>query len=137
MSSVNVQHGLNLAWALGVTNYSITGITGIFQSSDHNFKTDKYEVRDQRGAIVAVDYYNNTEEATFEYFVSDSQTPASGNASVSASVIPNGTLFTLGADANDPISGSYWIADDTVVKRTNTEAAKVTLKATRYPNITS
>lgn len=125
-----VYYGLNISWGLGATAYTITGVSGIYQSSDHELKLDEVEVRDQRGNVVSYVGYNPTETCMLEYVAEDSN-PASGSATVTYP--DRGSKISIGADG--PISGSGWIIQSVVIKRVNTDACKVTLKGTRYANI--
>jgi len=126
-----VFYGLNIAWGLGATPITISGVTGQYQSSDQELKLDENEVRDQRGNVVAWTGYNPTEAVTLEYVATDAST-ASGSAVLTYP--DRGAKITIGCDG--PISGSGWIVQSTAIKKTNTDACKVTLKAIRYLAIT-
>lgn len=126
-------YGLNIAWGLGTTAYSLSGVTGQYQSSDREYKVDEQEVRDQRGNVVAWVGYNPMESCTLEYVSSDSGT-AYGTASISLPVI--GTKINIGCDSADPISGSGWLVQSAATKRANTDAVKNTIKCVRYLAIT-
>lgn len=129
MANAQNYYGLNLAWGLGATAYAISGVTGIYQSSDHELKLDELEIRDQRGNVVSWVGYNPTETATLEYIATDNGA-SSGSAAIT---YPNqGSKVTIGADAGDPISGSGWIIQSATIKKANTDACKITLKAVRY-----
>lgn len=130
--SAQVYQGVNLSWGIGETDYSISGVTGLFQTSDTEMKYDELEVRDQRGNVVAWVGYNPNDSCTLEYIVKDTGS-LSGNA---ATTYPTqGAKVLVGTSANDPISGSNWIIQSVAIRRTNTDAAKVTLKAVRYKGI--
>jgi hypothetical protein len=120
-------YGLDIAWGLGSSAVTITGVTGIYQSTDHELKLDENEIRDQRGNVVAWVGYNPTETATLEYVATDAS-PASGSATITYP--DRGTKISIAADG--AISGSGWIVQSDVIKRTNTDACKVTLKCIRY-----
>lgn len=124
--------GVNINWAIGLTDYTITGVGMHVQSSDTSLNYEKYEVKNQRGAVVGVVYYNPTDTATIEYIVTASGA-ASGNAALTYPT--HGTKITVGASSDDPLSGSNWLVDDVSVRRTNTDAAKINLKLMRYKNI--
>lgn len=122
-------YGLNINWGLGATDYTISGVTGIYQSSDHELKVDESEIRDQRGNVVAWVGYNPVETVTLEYVAKDSGS-ASGSAGITYPT--QGSKISIGADATDPVSGSGWIIQSAVIKKANTDACKVTLKGIRY-----
>jgi hypothetical protein len=120
---------LNISWGLGQTAYSISGVSGAYQSSDHELKLDELEVKDQRGNVVSWVGYNPMETATLEWVATDTAS-AAGNAAITYPT--QGSKITIGADATDPISGSGWIVQSIVVKKANTDACKLTAKAVRY-----
>jgi len=131
-NSPQVYYGLDLAWGLGATSMSISGVTGIYQSTDHELKLDEMEIKDQRGNVVSWVGYNPVETVSLEYVCTDGNT-AFGTASITYPT--QGSKISIGADSADPISGSGWIIQSTVIKRANTDATKVTLKGIRYLGI--
>ena len=130
MAAAQTFYGLNIAWGLGATAVTVTSASGIFNSSEYNAKLDETEVKDQRGNVVTWVGYNPTEAATLEYFATDAGT-VSGSAAITYP--DRGAKISITADG--AISGSGWIIQDVMARRTNTDAAKVTLKAVRYPAI--
>ena len=132
-----VYHGLNVSWGLGATAITITGATGLFQSNEHDLKLDENEIRDQRGSVVVWTGYNPTATCMFEYYVSDLNAAASGSAPLvlGTNVPDRGSMVSI--TSSHPVSGSNWIITDTLIRETNTEAVKVTLKGVQYPLITS
>ena len=130
LPSAQTFYGINIAWALGVSPYTVTNAPNcIFNSSDHTETADEATVRDQRGNIVEGTFYNPTGEATIEYIAADSGA-AAGNAVIN---YPNqGTAVTIGADAADPIAGTTWKVRNAVIRRINTDATKVTLSVIRW-----
>lgn len=130
--SAQVYQGLNISWGLGPTDYTISGVSGLFQTSDVEMKYDEAEIRDQRGNVTAWVGYNPSDTATLEWIAKDTGS-ASGNA---VSTYPTqGTKITVGADGADPISGSNWIVQGVSIRRTNTDAAKISAKVIRYKGI--
>ncbi len=129
-----VYYGLNIGWGLGQTTLAVTNATGIFQSVEHDLKLDENEVRDQRGNVVAWTGYNPSETVMLEYYVTDNST-ASGSATpgINTNVPDRGSKVTI--TSIGPVSGSSWIIQDSLIRSTNTEAIKVTLKGVRYPAI--
>jgi hypothetical protein len=132
MAATQVFHGVNTHWGLGTTTVTVTNATGIYQSADYEAGMDESEARDQRGNAIGTAQYNYVESLTIEYLASDAQT-ASGSALI-AKPDP-GTLLTVVAD--NVISGSGWITKGTSTRQTNTAATVVSVKANRYPLITS
>ncbi len=129
-----VFHGLNIHWGISA---SFAGVTGIPQNLDGDFKMDIWTGRDQRGAEVAFSGYNNVKTANFEYYVTDSNT-ASGNAQISGSYPERGTMFAVtSGESENPFVDTNWIVTDYTIRETNTDATKITLKATSYSGITS
>jgi len=124
-----VFYGQNIYWGLGPTTASISGVTAIYQSLDHELKNDEWTGRDQRGNVCAYAGYNPYEELTIEYLVSDAQS-AAGNAGIT--YVDRGTKFTFNADG--PLTGS-WICQSTSQRRTNTDAMKISNKCIRYAGI--
>ena len=124
-------YGLDIAWGLGAITMSISGVTGIYQSSDHELKLDETEIRDQRGNVVTWVGYNPSETSTLEYIASDASA-AAGSAVITYP--DRGSKISITGDG--PISGSGWIVQSDVIKRSNTDAVKVTLKCVRYLAIT-
>ena len=128
--------GLNLFWGLGHTTFSVSNALGIFQSNEVDNKLDEVETRDQRGNVVTWTGYNPTQEAMVEYYIGDNTSNASGSAAITlgTSVPDRGSLVTI-TTADSIASGSNWIVKDALVRETNTDNAKCTLKLTRYPAV--
>lgn len=124
--------GINISWGLGATDYTISGVGALFQTSDTELKYDELELRDQRGNVQAWVGYNPVDSGTVEYVVT-----ASGAAAGTAAMTypTQGTKIQIGASADEPISGSNWIVQTVTVRKSNTDAAKVTLKVIRYKGI--
>ena len=126
--------GVNIRWGLGSSCITVTNATGIFQSVDYEETVEKNEVRDCRGVVTAVTFYNPTATATIEY-VASSATSIDGNATITKP--DQGAIVTVGAATGDAISGSNWLVESVTQKEMNTDAVKVTLKLIRYLNILS
>jgi hypothetical protein len=104
----------------------------MYQSSDVELKYDEQEIRNQRGSVVTWVGYNPTDSVTCEYVITGSGTH--GTASISYPT--QGAKIGISAGSDDPISGSNWIVQSVTLRKTNTDAAKVSLKCIRYKNIT-
>lgn len=124
--------GLNISWGLGANDLVITGVGMVVQSNDTEIKYDEMEVRDQRGNVVAWVGYNPTDSATMEYVVTASGA-AAGTAAISYP--SQGSKITVGGNSDEPISGSNWIVQSVTLRRSNTDATKVSLKMIRYKGI--
>lgn len=124
--------GLNINWGLGATDYAISGVSAVFQTSDVELKYDETEVRDQRGNVKAWVGYNPTDAATLEYVVATTAS-AAGNAAVSYP--SQGTKISITAGTDEPVSGSNWIVQSVTVRKANTDACKVSLKCIRYASV--
>ena len=127
MAAPQTYYGLDIFWGLGPTQIAISGVTGIYQSADYEAKLDEAEIKDQRGNVVAWVGYNPTETLQLEYVASDAST-ASGSASLTYPDLSSKISIT----SDGAVSGSGWIVQSDVIKRTNTDACKVTLKCIRY-----
>ena len=126
--------GVNLRWGLGSSSITVTGATGTFQSIDYDENVEKNELRDQRGTVAAVVFYNPTATATIEYIVSDG---SSVNGTATITKPDQGTNVTVTSAAGDSVAGTNWLVESTTQKEMNTDAVKVTLKLIRYLNVLS
>lgn len=126
-------HGLNIRWGTGLTTSTAFNASSVITSIDVEQKSDEAEIKNQYGATVAWVGYDAKKEGTFEYIAADSSAPA-GNATITQPAI--GDMITIsGGDTN--VNGSTWIVKNVVEKQMNTDATKVTVKATLYPLISS
>jgi hypothetical protein len=137
MANPNQQyyHGaLNISWGLGSTTYAVSGVTGIFQSSDNESMADRTLIKDQRNSTVSTVDSDPHQTVTLEYYTSDATTPNAGNAAI---VWPySGVMVTVTTDATDPTGATNWIVDTATTKRIFNDATKVTLKCSRYYLVT-
>ena len=127
-------YGVAISWGLGVTAMTITGAGMLVQSNDDELTYDTAQIRDQRGTTVAKIFYDPHDSATVEYVATTSGSYDSGTSSISYPT--QGTMITIGADSSDPVSGSNWLVDSVTIRKANTDAAKVSLKVSRYGGIT-
>ena len=132
MADRNKYHGV--AVNFGVAS-AIGTVTGLFQTRDHSHEADNEVIRNGTGdEVVKTFYATGRETCTFEY-VASAAGGAVGNATVTYPTV--GDMFTV-TDTNYPaIAGTTWLCDGVDVKGSNTTAARVTVKATKYPLITS
>ena len=120
-------YGVNLFWGLGPTTVTVTNATGIYQDADYSTPVEKKEERDQRGAFIAVNYYNTIEKLSLTWLASDANS-ASGSAGIS---YPNvGTQVSI--TSAQPFSGSLWKVDSHSETSTNTSNMVVKCELTRY-----
>ena len=132
MADRNKYHGLRVNFGVAST---IGSVVGIFQSRDHGLEADNELIRNGTGDHVTKVFYDTGRETcTFEYVASQAGA-ADGSATVTHPTV--GDVFTV-ADANyAPIVGTSWLADSVDIRGSNTTAARVSVKATRYALITS
>ncbi len=125
--------GLNIRWGVGGVGSTAFGASAIIQTYDVERKVDETEIKDQYGTTVAWVGYDAKKEATFEYIAADAAA-AAGNAAITRP--DTGDMITVtGGDAN--INGTAWVVKNVVDKAMNTDATKVTVRATLYPKITA
>jgi hypothetical protein len=125
-------HGLNIHWGTGTTESDSFYSQSVITSVDCERKVDENEIKSQLGATLAWVGFDAKKEATFEYVAADNGSPA-GNATVTQP--SQGSMIVLNSDENN-FTGSYWIVKNVVEKQLNTDATKVTVRATLYPLIT-
>jgi hypothetical protein len=132
--ATNYYHGLNIRWGTGATACSAFGSLSIIQSIDVDKKIDESEIKNQYGATVAWVGYDAKSEGTFEYVAADSTTPPTGSAAVTMPT--QGDLLTVTGGETE-VNGTTWIVKDVSEKLMNTDATKVTVRATKYPLISA
>lgn len=125
-------HGLNIRWGTNNTTSSNFGASSVIMSIDAERKVDESEIKDQYGATKAWVGYDAKKEATFEYVASDGGVTPNGNATVTQPT--QGDFITI-TSTEDNFTGSKWIVKNVVEKALNTDATKVTVRATLYPLI--
>ena len=130
---VQAYWGVSISWGLGPTAMTIPNAGMLVQTNDDELTYDKAEIRDQRGGVVAVAYYNPHDMATIEYIATTTGSYDSGTASIGYPT--QGQMITIGSESTDPVSGSNWLVDSVMVRKANTDAAKVQLKVTRYGQV--
>lgn len=128
--------GYQIAWGCGATTITAGGVVSLPQSTDTELGYDTATVRDGRGTTVAYVSYDPHDTATLEYVIITG-TGSYDSISASVSYPTQGSMITVtNADASDPINGSNWIVQSSTVRRSNTDAGKVSLKVIRYQGIT-
>lgn len=123
-----ILNGVNVNWGVDTT---VSGVNGLFQTRDHNYKVQSEEIKDGGETTLSKAYWDFMEEATFTYVAFQfSGTPGYANVD-----IPYIGQFVNVIDGRyQPING-FWLVDDIVIAGSNTSAARVTLKLTRYPYV--
>jgi len=124
--------GVNIRWGLGSSCVTITNASGQFQSVDYTEQVEKNEVRDCRGVVSAVTFYNPTATATVEY-IATATGSIDGNAVITKP--DQGTVVTITTATGDNVAGTNWLVESVDQKETNVEAVRVTLKLIRYLNV--
>lgn len=126
-------HGLNIRWGIGNTTGSAFNAASVIMSIDSERKVDESEIKNQVGATSAWIGYDAKKEATFEYVASDGGGTPNGTATVTQPT--QGDFISITSD-EDNFTGSKWIVKSVTEKALNTDATKVTVRATLYPLIT-
>jgi hypothetical protein len=111
---------------------SLANITGAFQSRNHTFRAEMDTIKNGGGDTMAKVYYDQSEEASFTYVA----TGTSGGA-VTVTKPTIGALMTIEDTTYPAIAATNWLVDEVSTDGSNTAAVRVTLKLTKYPNITS
>lgn len=122
--------GVGVCWGVGTT--AVSTVTGALQTRDHTLRADMDETRNGEGVVVQKTYYNPTEEASFEFVAS-----GTNGGTVTPTLPAIGSLLTVTDTVYTPISGSAWLVDEVSTAGSNTSAVRITLRMTKYPNITS
>ena len=133
MANNTVYHGLNIRWGLGATTSTAFGASAVIQTVDVEQKQDENEIKNQYGSTIAWVGFDLKKEATFEYVAADANSPA-GNAVVTQP--SQGDIITV-SGGETQINGTTWIVKNVVEKAMNTDATKVTVRATLYPLIST
>lgn len=125
---------VGIRWGTMGAGSTSFGTSALMQSYDVEIKGDEYEVKNGSGDIVAWYGHNNTREATFTYYVG-----AASAGSGSAVVAPAfGEMITVTQTTpTSNATSSYWIVKSVTENATNSDAVKITVKATEYPSITT
>lgn len=132
MADRNKYHGVAVNFGVGS---AIGSVVGIFQTRDHGLEADNEIIRNGTGDEVEKTFYaTGRETCTFEYVASAAGT-ASGNATITYPTV--GDVFTVTDSGYSLIAGTSWLCDTVDIRGSNTTAARVTVKATRYALITS
>lgn len=131
--ATNYYHGLNIRWGTGTTTSTAFGTSAVIQTIDVEQKVDEAEIKNQYGATVAWVGFDAKKEATFEYVAADANSPA-GTAVVTQPT--QGDMITV-SGGETQVNGTTWIVKNVVEKAMNTDATKVTVRATLYPLIST
>lgn len=131
MANVFLGVGVNFGLA-GTTAITGSGIGNFkLQTQEHKKTAEKEVIKDGDGISVQATIFDPSEEATFEYVVSDT----TGALAITATTIPGiGTIATVVNATQYPgIADTHWVVwEDPVIKFSNTSAARVTLHLKRW-----
>jgi hypothetical protein len=128
-------YGYAISWGLGSTTYTVGPATVLPQSADNELGYDFAQIRDGRGTTVAVVSYDPHDTMTLEFVVIQG-TSSFDSITASLSYPTQGTMISLtGPDSSDPVIGTNWIVQTNTVRRSNTDATKIQLKAVRYGGV--
>ena len=131
-----VPYGYAISWGLGASTYTVGPATVLPQSADTELGYDFAQIRDGRGTTVSVVSYDPHDSMNLE-FVVITGTSSYDSITASLSYPTQGQMITLaGPDSSDPLAGSNWIVQTNTIRRTNTDATKIQLKAVRYGGVT-
>lgn len=131
----NIFLGTGINFGVAGLSASINAVgTFKLQDVDHAKKAKVQDVQDGDGRTVQRTVYDESQEATLEYIISASTTAGA----ISATTLPEiGYIGTITDAADAAITATSWIVADVSKKRSNTSAARVTLKLERFPGITA
>lgn len=125
--------GVNIRWGTQDASSTDFDVESVIVSIDVERKVDEAEIKDQLGTTATWVGYDKKKEATFEYVAADDKSPADGKATVTQPS-PGAVIEVSATDAN--IDGSKWLVKSVTEKAMNTDATKISVRATEYPNIT-
>lgn len=132
MAHNTVYHGLNIRWGINETTCSAFNVNSVILTIDAERKVDENEVRNQYGSTTAWIGFDGKKEGTFEYVASDGGGTPNGNATVTQ---PSQGDFIVVTSDESNFAGTKWIVKNVTEKAINTDATKVTVRATLYPLI--
>lgn len=127
----NIYKGVGCHW--GVSSSTVSTVTGKFQSRDHSKKSETDAIKDGDGVTVGKVYFDPTEEASFEYI----PTSVTVNGDLTPTLPAIGDLLTVTDTKYTAIAATNWLVEDVSTKSSNSAAMRVSLKLTKYPQITS
>ena len=129
------EYGYSISWGLGSATYVVGPAVVLPQSSDDELGYDFAQIRDGRGTTVAAVFYDPHDQMTLEFVVIQG-TGSYDQITASLSYPTQGTMVALtGPDASDPVIGTNWLIQGITIRRTNTDATKIQLKAVRYAGV--
>ena len=132
--ATTVYRGVNLNW--GTPPQTVCTAFGDckIQTANVTRTGDELEVRDEVGDQVAWVAYGVKRTATFTYYVAKTEA-ADGSTTVTTPAF--GDLCTVDGLTKFPFLTGTYIAKDVTINNSNTDATKVDVSLTAYPNITS
>ena len=134
--ATTVYRGLNLNWG-APPSASCTAFGSCRIQTGNMTKTgDELEVRDEVGDQVAWVGYGLKRTATFTYYAAGVAGGATGTQTVTAPAFGDIATITDPASKFIFLTGSY-VVKDVTINNSNTDATKVDVSLTAYPNITS
>ena len=113
----------------------MANVTALPQSTDNELTYDVATVRDGRGTTVAYVSYDPHDQITLEYVVI-AGTGSYDSLTASISYPTQGQMITISnSDISDPLNGANWIIQGNTIRRSNTDASKISIKAIRYQGV--
>jgi len=128
-----IYKGVGVTWGTSSTTFSTGMGTFYLQSRDHSKKAENKSIKDGNGETRGKVFFDQTEEASFEYIPISSGTV---NGSLVPTIPAIGDLFTVSDSIYTAIAGVY-LVEDISTKSSNNGALKATVKLMKYPYITS
>ena len=126
----NIYKNVGVHWGTSSTTTSI--VSGQLQTRDHTKKADMEEIKNGDGNVVGKVYYNQTDDATFEWI----PTSATVNGTLTVTLPAIGDKITVSDSIYADIAKTNWLVEEVSTKSSNTSCLKATAKLTAYPNIT-
>jgi hypothetical protein len=128
-----IRGAVGIRWGTNGIGATACGASALFQSFDVENKIDETEVKDGSGEVRAWYGYNPTREGTFTYYVA-----GASQSTQSAVTKPDvGSLMSVTGNTGSDVTSSYWLVKSSTENATNTDATKITVKATEYQYITT
>jgi hypothetical protein len=128
----NVYHGVGVHWGTSSTTSTTLGTLKL-QSRDHEKKSEMEAVKDGDGITVGKIYYDQMDEATFEYI----PTSSTVNGTLTPTLPAIGDLISISDTTYTAIAGATWICESVSTKSSNTSALRATVKLVKYQSITA
>ena len=126
-------NGVGCHWGTGTTSITSYG-TLVLTAVDHNETADRDYGIDSSGFTVTVGWFNHSETANFEVWMSGSA--ASSTVGITTSTLPQiGDTVIVVDTTHTRISGSTWLVESVNTKKVNNSLARGSVGMVRYAKI--